>query len=295
MKLVRSDSPEVVRNIASAGAWASRNWTTFVYGCTPNVLILLIAITVSLSDSVRAAALLGVPVFLAWNVYVLWHTKYSRSSRSTWVIAGCDERVYVRLFARPRGNPGDDHGSDVLVLEVSEIASMSIKTLEVFVYGPDPNIVEWLVIEPVQAVGDDILRHISPLLTATDPDNAVLVAHDEGRLTIEWKWYRPALRVFLQNVVQECPSVLIATEDHSELDLNGIWQYGSREKPNAQQRQMLVQAKRLGFGGECTQRISQYKHMSLRKASAYLAEIARDDSGLDCHTEQQCEQEKDDG
>jgi hypothetical protein len=172
---------------------------------------------------------------------------------------------------------------------------MSIKTLEVFVYGPDPNIVEWLVIEPAQAVGDDISRHIRMLLTETDPDKAVLVGDDEGRLTIEWKWYRPALRVFLQDVVQECPSVVIAPEDHSELDLNGIWQYGSREKPNAQQRQMLVQAKRLGFGCECAQRISQYKHMSLRKASAYLAEIARDDSGLDCHTEQQCEQEKDDG
>jgi len=37
---------------------------------------------------------------------------------------------------------------------------MSIKTVEVFVYGPDPKIVEWLVIEPAQAVGDDISRHV---------------------------------------------------------------------------------------------------------------------------------------
>jgi hypothetical protein len=171
------------------------------YGCFPNVVILLIALTVSLSDSVRAAAWLGVPVFLAWNGYVLWHTKSSRSSRCTWVIAGCAERVYVRLFVRPSGDHSDDRDTDVLVLEASEITSMSIKTVEVFVYGPDPKIVEWLVIEPAQAVGDDISRHVRPLLTEPDPDKAVLVADDEGRLTIEWKWYRPALRVFLQDVV----------------------------------------------------------------------------------------------
>jgi len=74
MKLVRSDSPEVVPNIASAGAWLAE-LGHIGYGCFPNVVILLIALTVSLSDSVRAAAWLGVPVFLAWNGYVLWHTK----------------------------------------------------------------------------------------------------------------------------------------------------------------------------------------------------------------------------
>ena len=136
-----------------------------------------------------------------------------------------------------------------------------------------------MVIEPAQAVADDISRHIRPLLRPLDLDKAVLVADDEGRLTIEWKWWRPALRVFLQQVVQECPSVVIAPEERSELDLNGIWQHGSREKPNAQQRQMLVQATRLGFGCECAQRISQYRHISFREASAYLAEIEREEAG----------------
>ncbi|MGA2895992.1 MAG: hypothetical protein ABSE27_00135 [Acidobacteriaceae bacterium] len=286
MKLVRSDSPEVVRNIASAGAWASRNWYTLGTAYAANVLAILIALTVSLSVSVRAAAWVTVPVLLSLNGYVLWRTK---ASHRRWVLVGCANRLYLRLFAWCRGDHGDDHDPDVLVLEVSEITSMSIKTVEVFVYGPKPEFSEWLVIEPAQAVGDDISRHIRPLLTATDPDKAVLVAYDEGRITIEWKWWRPALRVFLQQVVQECPSVVIAAEERSELDLNGIWT-GSLE-PNAHQRQMLGKATRLGFGCECAQRISQYKHMSFRKASAYLAEIEREEAGLNRQTEQPHEQE----
>jgi len=286
MKLVRSDSPEVVRNIASAGAWASRNWYTLGTAYAANVLAILIALTVSLSVSVRAAAWVTVPVLLSLNGYVLWRTK---ASHRRWVLVGCANRLYLRLFAWCRGDHGDDHDPDVLVLEVSEITSMSIKTVEVFVYGPKPEFSEWLVIEPAQAVGDDISRHIRPLLPATDPDKAVLVAYDEGRITIEWKWWRPALRVFLQQVVQECPSVVIAAEERSELDLNGIWT-GSLE-PNAHQRQMLGKATRLGFGCECAQRISQYKHMSFRKASAYLAEIEREEAGLNRQTEQPHEQE----
>jgi hypothetical protein len=286
MKLVRSDSPEVVRNIASAGAWASRNWYTLGTAYAANVLAILIALTVSLSVSVRAAAWVTVPVLLSLNGYVLWRTK---ASHRRWVLVGCANRLYLRLFAWCRGDHGDDHDPDVLVLEVSEITSMSIKTVEVFVYGPKPEFSEWLVIEPAQAVGDDISRHIRPLLTATDADKAVLVAYDEGRITIEWKWWRPALRVFLQQVVQECPSVVIAAEERSELDLNGIWT-GSLE-PNAHQRQMLGKATRLGFGCECAQRISQYKHMSFRKASAYLAEIEREEAGLNRQTEQPHEQE----
>jgi len=294
MKLVRSDSPEVVRNIAAAGAWASRNWYTMGTAYAANVLAILIALTVSLSVSMRAAAWVTVPVLLSLNGCVLWRAK---ASHRRWVIVGCADRLYLRLFVRPGRFPGDVNEPDVLVLEVSEITSMSIKTLEVFIDGPKPKIVEWLVIEPAQAVGDDISRHIRPLLTATDPDKAVLVAHDGGRLTIEWKWWRPALRVFLQQVVQECPSVVIAPEERSELDLNGIWRGISRSLRKDLKdltvlgRQKLVQALHLGFGCECAGLVGQYKSISFRQAAAYLAEIARDDSGLNRHTEQQREQE----
>src|SRR6266498_3449963 len=95
MELVRPDTPEVTRCIASANVLASRHWPALVYGSFPNALILLIAFTMSLSISVRAAVWLGVPVFCAWNVYVIWLTK---SSRRNWAIAGCRDRVCIRLF-----------------------------------------------------------------------------------------------------------------------------------------------------------------------------------------------------
>ena len=275
MKLVRSDSPEVVRSIATAGAWASRNWHTLGFACAANVLALLITLAVSLGSAVRTAVWTSVPIFLALNGYVLWR---AQAAHRRWVAVGCAGRLYVRLFAwRSRGH-GGVYGPDVLVLEAREIASMSIRTVEVFLYGPKPRIVEWLVIEPAQTVANAVSSHVRPLLTPMEPDKAVLVAHEEGCLTIEWKSWRPALRVFLQQVVQECPSVVIAPEERSELDLNGIWR-GISLNLERQKRQLLVRAIRLGFGCECKRLLSRYKYISFQKAAAYLAEIEREEAG----------------
>jgi hypothetical protein len=278
MKLVRSDSPDIVRSIATAGVWASRNWYTLAFACAANVLALFIAIAVSFGVSVRAAAWLSVPVLLALNGYVLWR---AQASHRRWVIVGCADRVYVRLFAwRNRGH-ADVYEPDVLVLEALEIASMSARTVEVFLDGSKPRIVEWLVIEPSETVADVVSSHVRPLLTPMEPDKAVLVAYEEGRLTIEWKWWRPALPILLQQVARVCPSVVIGHEKRSELDLNGIWRGISRnlrKDLGAQERQMLVQAKRLGFGCNCTGLLSRYKNISFQKAAAYLAEIERDEA-----------------
>ncbi len=269
MKFVRSDAPEVARSLASAGVRADRRFPIFPYGFPLNALILLIAIAVSLLVSVRAAACFGVPALVAWNVYVLWLLKFS--SRH-WVIAACADDVYVRLFLARGSEP------HVILLETSEIASMSIKIFEAFVYGPDPQLAEWLVIEPAQAIAEivpsDSLSFLESIWTY-DSGNLARVGVLGGRFTIGWKYCDPAIRTFLQQVVGECPSVVVAPEEHSELDLNSIWQHGIREEPNAAQLQMLVQAKRLGFGAECVQRLSQYRHMSLREASAYLAAAER--------------------
>lgn len=35
-----------------------------------------------------------------------------------------------------------------MVLEASDITSISARTIEVFVYGPKPKVLEWLVIYP---------------------------------------------------------------------------------------------------------------------------------------------------
>jgi hypothetical protein len=270
----------------------------------------LIALAVSLSVSLRAAVWISLPVLLVLNGFVLLRVQ---ASRRTWVIVGCADRLYVRLFAWRNGEHGEVYDRDVLVLEAPDIASMSIRTVEVFLHGPEPKFVEWLVIEPAQTVAEDVSRHIRPLLTLTDPgkavsveedvpshirplltlvepDKVVLVANEGGRLTIEWRWWRPALRVFLQQVLRECPSVVIATEERSELDLNGIWQRRrerNREYPDAQQRRLLVQARRLGFGCKCALLLGRYKQISFQRAAAYLAEYEQEEAGTSQFTVQQ--------
>ncbi len=274
MKLLRSETPELAHSIASSRAWASRNWYTLRFACAANVIAFFIAVAVSLSISMRAAGWLTVPILFALNGYVLWRAK---ASRQKWVLVGSGDRLYVRLFAWRSGNHGDVHDPDVLVLEPPDIASMSIRTMEVFLYGPKPRFVKWLVIEPAQIIADDISRHIRPLLTP-DRDKAVLVEYGNGRLTIEWKWWRPALQVFLQQIAQEFPSLVIAPEESSELDLNAIWS-GISLNLDAQKRQLLVHAKRLGFGCDCTKLLSRYKYISFRQAAAYVAKIEREEGG----------------
>jgi hypothetical protein len=95
---------------------------------------------------------------------------------------------------------------------------------------------------------------------------------------MNWEWCRPDLRIFLQQIVRECPSIIIGPEERSELDLNGIW-HGISMNLDAQQRQKLVQACRLGFGCDCAGLLSQYKQIPFRKAGVYLAEIAREEAG----------------
>jgi hypothetical protein len=82
---------------------------------------------------------------------------------------------------------------------------------------------------------------------------------------VEWK-----LPGILRSAIFICSS-----EERSELDLNAIWS-GISLNLEAQKRQLLVQAKRLGFGCDCTRLLSRYKYISFRKAAAYLAEIERE-------------------
>jgi hypothetical protein len=214
------------------------------------------------------------PVFLVLDVFLLWR---GRSARLNWVIAGGADRLYVRLFARRGWGKGDLNEPDVLMLEASEIASMSIKTVEVFLYGPKPKIVEWLVIEPSQAVVESFSDQIRGLLNPGSPGMQVYVTNEEGRLTMNWEWCSPDLRTFLQQVARECPSVLIAPEEHSELDLNGIWNRVV-SSPDAQERRMLVEAKRLGFGCECVGLLNRHQYILHPNAAAYLAEIEREEA-----------------
>lgn len=275
MELVRSDSPEVARDIASAGAWASRNWPTLGFGCAASVLALAIAFALGLSVSGRVGVWAGAVLFLASNGYVLWR---AWDARRRWIVVGSSDRLYVRLFAWRSPDHANDRDPDVLVLGASEIASLAIKAVAVYLYGPKPKLIEWLVIEPGQTISDDVSRHVRPLLAPMEAKKAVLVAHEEGRLTIEWKWWHPVLPEFFEQVARKCPSLVIGREQRSDVDLNGIWN-GVRwtwRKPDTQQRQLLGQAVRLGFGCQCVQLLSRHRDVSPREAAAYLAECAQE-------------------
>lgn len=284
MKLLHFNSPEMARDITPSAALACWGWIAgpLIYA---SVLGLLIALALGLIASARAGVWIGVPVFLALNGYMFWR---GRSARLNWVIAGCADKIYVRLFVKRGKARNDFHEPDVVMLEASEVASMSAQTVEVFLYGPKPTIIEKLVIEPAQAVVEDYPDYISsqPCCGAgcgrPSSDRQALVTNEDGRLTMEWKWCRPTLPVFLQEVARKCPSIAIAPEKRSELDLNGIW-HGTWGKPDAEQRGMLIEAKRLGFGCECAGLLSRYmyKRMSFREAGAYLAEIEREEAGTE--------------
>lgn len=283
MNLVRSDSPEVIHCVASARALVCWGWSVLHVVCVASVPGLLIALLVDVIVSVRAAIWVGLPIVLGWNAYILWR---GRSPRLNWVLAACGDRVYVRLFVRRVKGWPVVREPDVMVLEASEIAAISSHAVELFLYGPKPKVIEWLVIKPADSVAEAVSNHIRPLqygspnicgIRPIDPGKQVYVGNEEGPLTIEWKWCRPGLRSFLQHVAQQCPAIAIGPESRSELDLNGVW-HGLREEPNAQQRRLLVQAVHLGFGPECVKLLSLYRFCtfpSYQKATAYLTDIER--------------------
>jgi len=196
-----------------------------------------------------------------------------------------DERVCIRLFVGFGKAWRSLNLPDVIVLEGSEIASMSIRTVEVLVYGPKPRIVEWLMIEPTQAAAKSLSDQIPSFLADNrSPDfwtpylgERLHWANDDRRFAIGWKMCRPALRVFLQQVARECPSIVVGPEESSELDLNGIW-HGVRGGPNPEQRLMLVEARRLGFGPDCTTLLNRYRGMPYREIGAFWAEIQREEA-----------------
>ena len=286
MKLIRSDSPEVMRSITSAGVWASRNRYTLNFFYAANILALLITLTVNRIVSVQAGVGLGVPGFILLNAFLLWR---GRSRRLNWMMAAHADRVYFRLFSRRARDRADLNIPDVLVLEASEIASMSIRTLELYIYGPYPRIVEWLAIEPNRTVTDQSIHQIRTLIKPDDADEHIYPEYEDGRLLVRWTMFRPGLLVFLKQVAQECPSINIAPEQRSELDLNGIW-HGYREEPNTEQRRMLVQVIRLGFGRELPKLLWLHRNIPYGLTRTYLAEIEEDEAATSGMTEV-CERE----
>jgi hypothetical protein len=281
MKFVRSDSPEEARSIASTRTLARRHLPGFLLGLLLSNLVILSIALGGLIVSVRVAAWIGLPALLAWNAWVL---QRARSPRLSWVVKAGTGRVLIRLYVGSGKAWRKSDLPDVMVLEASEIASVSIRTIEVLLYGPRPKVVEWLVIEPSQVAVENISEQVPSFLwdtrradwTAPYLNERVYWADGERRLNIGWKLYRPAVRDFLREVARECPSIAIGPEERSELDLNGIW-HGYGKQPDVKQGRMLAQAKRLGFGPDCVRLLIVYRCMPFRECAPYLAELEREE------------------
>jgi hypothetical protein len=187
------------------------------------------------------------------------------------VVAITPNRVYVRLAAN-RGRWGSTaKESEVVVFEVPEIISISMRTVEVLSSGWR-KAKQWLVIEPAEAPPEEVsdrLRSLSCGASRCDPDKEVLVADEGGRFTIEWRLYRPALRVFMDQAARKCPSLVVAPEQRRKLDLKGAWR-----EPWPCQRQILAEAKRLGFGAACALDLMRFRHISFSQATAYMVDLS---------------------
>jgi hypothetical protein len=289
MKLARVDSPEVIHTIASTEVRACWGWSPWFLVAIASVLGLSITLVLSFIASVRTAVWLGAPTIVALSALLLWR---GRSPRLNWVLAAAANWVYVRLFVwrgRSADNPDEP---DVLMLEASEILSMSAQTVEVFLDGSEARVVEQLVIEPTQMIMKDRVRDVLSLQCDTGQcgtglfpmDKQSFVAIHEGSLVIRWKPCRPRLQEFLRQVAQECPNISILHLECPELDLNGIWRGISknlRKDLSVLERQKLGQAQRLGLGSDCVRLLSRYKHISYHRAAAILAEIGREEAGVE--------------
>lgn len=281
MKLINLDSPEVITCLDSTRALACWVWSPRALVILASLPSLVIAIAVGLLMSAQAGAWIGIPVFLLSGAFLLWR---GRSSRLNWVVAGCADKLLVRLFVKRGWKRADSNEPDVLVLDVSEIASLSARTAEVFLDGSKPKYAQWLVIEHLPPISEEALRHLKVLLDSDDSGKQRYVAYERRSLTIKWQWCRPGLKAFLEQVARECAAITVGSEERSELDLNGIWAGFSRNVRHdltAQERHQLVQAIRLGFGLECEWLMSRYRCMGLQESAAYLGEITREETGTE--------------
>lgn len=284
MKFVRSDSPEIARSVRSAKTLARQHFPLFHLGLLLNLVILSITLVIRIV-SVRAAVWISLPGFLAWNAWVLWR---ARSPRLSWVLKTGTGRVYIRLYVGFGRAWRETDIPDVVVFETSEIASMSIRTVEVFTYGPRPKSVEWMMIKPSHEAAESVSDQAPSFLrdtrradwTAPYLNERVYWADGERHLNVGWKLYRPAVRIFIEQIARECPSIVIGPEERSELDLNGIW-HGYRKQPDAEQRRMLVQAKSLGFGPDCVRLLNIYRGIPFGECASYLAEIGPEEAGAE--------------
>jgi len=157
-----------------------------------------------------------------------------------------------------------------MVFEVPEIVSISASNVRLlFPWARTTK--RWLVIEPANALREEVsnrLRSAGCGGMLCGPETEALVADEDGRLAIEWRLYRPALRRFMNEVKREWPSLTVTQERRREVDLIAIW-----NEPEPYRRQVLAEAKRYGLGAACVFLVMSKRHVSFSQAAAYMAAL----------------------
>jgi hypothetical protein len=156
------------------------------------------------------------------------------------------------------------------------VASIRVREAEVFISGPKPNVVQWLVVEPAPEICAPIadqFERLSPPTLGCDLYREWFTGWSGTGIFTEWKLYRPGLRTFIRQIASKFPNLSIAEDSRSELDLTGL-----ARKPELEQRKLLAQAKRLGFGAACVFALMnhKYKRMSMAEAREYMSNIDMD-------------------
>jgi hypothetical protein len=277
VRFLRPDSPEVMRCLASNDRVLIRPWADFEdTGLIP--LLPVLFLVACWASGQKLATILAAALLIAWICFLLWRAAFSKRH---WVMAGCTEHFYFRLYRpvldglRLRREPAPS----ILALESAEVRSMSRQIVDAFIAGPDPKVAESLVVqlEPQAhaAIAEEFER-MSPSVSEYDLDKLWLVQWNGGSLVILWRRYHPSLRTLLSMITPRYPSLAVAPESRSELDLTGF-----ARKPVFEQRRLLVEAKKLGFGADCIEVVinNPYRRMSMAEAIRYISE-ARADSEL---------------
>jgi hypothetical protein len=244
-------------------------------------MLLLVACWIS---GQKLATIIAAVLLIAWICFLFWRVAFSKVH---WVVAGCTEHFYFRLYRPFRENLrlGREPAPSILELQCAEVRSMSRQIVDAFIAGPDPKIAESLIVqlEPQAqiAVAEEFER-LSPSVSRYDLDKLWFVRWSDGSLVVQWRRYHLSLRTLLSTIAGRYPSIIVAPESRSELDLSGF-----ARKPVLEQQRLLVEAKRLGFGADCIKVVmnNPYKRRSMMEAVRYISEARVDPEPLQGKTD----------
>jgi len=277
VKLLRSTSPEIARCFASGHYLLVRRPVPAFHGLAGNLGILALTFTARAANLAHAL-ILGAGLLAAWNLILLWRGVLGRQS---WVLLSSDGRFYIRLFSPLGRGAYKSSESEVIMLDLEEVASVQIQTRKLFVYGPKPKLTEWLVIEPKPAVRSlvaDEFQRLAPPAATCDPRREWFSGSKDGIIWIPWQSYRPALRELVRQIELHFPNLT-----RSELKLPDLDLINASNMAEPERGQLLAKAKRMGHGADCIWALYRnptgpplYSRRSLEECIEYMAHIEAD-------------------